>query len=279
MLIGAGTVVLILLSIVPVWNATSLLNDPNFVFWQGRSIPNAMIILFVCIVLLYIGTMVLFFRRSQEHHRTESTILMIVTIFISLVGLSLMMVSLPLRREVHRTYDNILHRCDYSEQTHRLYEYSEVLQNIRATPACAKEYSVEKCVGFSAAPPFTGFLKVMESKFRCAGFCYKPLPAAASNKKAVKKTAKKKAAMISASAALEVEDAELEGSKTTYPPTLFSDQKFQSSCESMAARDLKNTAIDIADQTLFMGIYFSSIACACGFLKLLGFCFRKKLDA
>ena len=62
--------------------------------------------------------------------------MMIANIFITLLGLSLMLLSLPLSRQSIETYNNLMHRCDYSEQTHRMYEYSQVLHNIRATPAC-----------------------------------------------------------------------------------------------------------------------------------------------
>merc|ERR1719155_351346 len=130
------------------------------------------------IILLYIVTIFAFFSYSRLTVRTEQTFMMIANIFITLLGLVLMLVSLPLSRQSIETYNNLMHRCDYSEQTHRMYEYSQVLHNIRARPDCAKKFSVEECDGYESAPPYTSFLKAMESDFRCSGFCFKANPLA-----------------------------------------------------------------------------------------------------
>ena len=53
--------------------------------------------------------------------------MMIASIFITVLGLGLMLMSLPLSRQAIDTYNNLMHRCEYSEQTHRMYEYSQVL--------------------------------------------------------------------------------------------------------------------------------------------------------
>merc|ERR1719454_1488368 len=133
-----------------------------------------MIIICVVIIILYCVTITTFFRHARPQVQTEQTIMMIANIFITLLGLSLMLLSLPLSQQSIDTYNNLMHRCDYSEQTHRMYEYSQVLHNIRRTPLCATKYSVEECAGYEDAPPYTSFLKALESDFRCSGFCYKP---------------------------------------------------------------------------------------------------------
>merc|ERR1719478_977072 len=163
-----------MLCVVPIWNAASLLHDDNYVFWSGRAVPLWLISLCVVIILLYVITILSFFTYSRPSVRTEQTIMMIANIFITLLGLVLMLISLPLSRQSIETYNNLMHRCDYSEQTHRMYEYSQVLHNIRRDPECAKKFSVEECVGYQDAPPYTSFLKAMETDFRCSGFCYKP---------------------------------------------------------------------------------------------------------
>merc|ERR1719454_2035383 len=122
-----------------------------------------MIIICVVIIILYCVTITTFFRHARPQVQTEQTIMMIANIFITLLGLTLMLISLPLSRQAIDTYNNLMHRCDYSERTHRLYEYSQVLHNIRATPDCAKLYSVEECDGFQEALPYTSFLKAMET--------------------------------------------------------------------------------------------------------------------
>jgi len=176
-----GTVLLSLLAIVPIWNAVALLHDFNYVFWAGRSIPTTTIIVCIAIVLLYLTTSSIFFRRAHASAQSEQSILMIGNIFITLFGLFLLMASMPLTRQAELTSSNLLHNCDYSDQTHRVYEYSQVLQNLRATPACAKKYSVEECAGYQTSLPYTAFLKNLETNFRCSGFCYRP-PVATSSK-------------------------------------------------------------------------------------------------
>merc|ERR1719240_1222968 len=167
-----------MLCVVPIWNAASLLHDDNYVFWSGRAVPLWLITLCVVIIVLYVITILSFFTYSRRSVRTEQTIMMIANIFITLLGLVLMLISLPLSRQSIETYNNLMHRCDYSEQTHTLYEYSQVLHNIRGMPDCAGKFSVEECAGFEESPPYTSFLKAMETDFRCSGFCYKPNPLA-----------------------------------------------------------------------------------------------------
>lgn len=168
-----GVVLLTLLCIVPVWNAIALLGDSNYTYWVGYTAPFWMITLCLSIVFLYAASVSMFFAHARPQVQTEQTILMIANIFVTLLGLTLMLVSLPMSRQSIETYNNLMHRCDYSEQTHRLYEYSQVLQNIRAQPECATKFSVEECAGYEAALPYTAFLKALETEFRCSGFCYR----------------------------------------------------------------------------------------------------------
>merc|ERR1719387_2168962 len=108
-----------MLCIVPVWNAFALLGDINYVFWQGRSVPTWMIALCFSIIVLYVLTIFAFFSYARPQVQTEQTIMMIANIFITLLGLVLMLLSLPLSQQSIDTYNILMHRCDYSEQTHR----------------------------------------------------------------------------------------------------------------------------------------------------------------
>merc|ERR1719329_1522107 len=169
-----GIFLMSLLCVVPLWNAIALMTDANFVFWVGRALPSWMMVLCLFLVVLYVITILTFFSYARPEVQNEATIMMIANVFITLLGLVLMLVSLPLSRSSVETYHNLMHRCDYSEQTHRMYEYSQVLQNIRSSPECMAMYSVEECVGYADAPPYTTFLKAIETDFRCSGFCYRP---------------------------------------------------------------------------------------------------------
>lgn len=294
---SVGCILLSLLAIVPIWNAFILLQDSNYIFWAGRRTPECMIASCVIIILLYAATVAIFFKKGHSSAHTEQSIIMIANIFITLFGLFLMVVSSPLTHQADLTYTNLLHRCANSEQTHRLYEYSQVLQNIRAQPECAKKWSIEECDGYEEAAPYTYFLKGMENNFRCAGFCYSPpAPVAAAVASSAPAPAAEGSAPASASLlstkrnarhvslitedaraekrSLETSDNELTA-ENVYPPTLFSDRNFQASCEGMAARDMKNFAGDIGQQTFYQGVYLVAIAVVTGFLKLLGFCANK----
>merc|ERR1719217_1852663 len=278
-----------MLCVVPIWNAASLLHDDNYYFWEGRVVPLWLITLCVVIIVLYVITIFAFFKYSRPSVRTEQTIMMIANIFITLLGLSLMLLSLPLSRQSIETYNNLMHRCDYSEQTHRMYEYSQVLHNIRATPACAAKFSVEECAGYEDAAPYTTFLKSMETDFRCSGFCYKqpaplvsaaavPAPAPAAKSSLLAHHHKHHQDHVTELALQQtgVKVGEPGAAPTyIYPPTLFSDANYKASCEGMAARDMRNFAGDIGFQTFYQGIYLVLIAIATGFLKLIGFCVRK----
>jgi len=293
------------LCVVPVWNAWSLMQDQNYVFWAGTTVPVWMILVCVGVLLLYIGTVMAFFGYSTPQAQTEQTIMMIANVFITLLGLSLMLVSLPLSRQAVSTYNNLMRRCDYSPQTHRVYEYSQVLQNIRQTPGCSDKYSVEECQGYEDAPPFTNFLKTLENDLKCSGFCFVPAatqapanapgpaPAGALTQLLRKWHKSKPAAhqdhvtglgLLQAdegtsSGRAQQEVQQPEGMKppvSRYPPTLFSDANYQASCEGMAARDMRNFAGDVGFQTFYQGIYLVLIAIATGMLKLVGFCAQRK---
>jgi len=282
-----GTLLLSMLSLVPIWNALCLLWDPNYIFWAGSKIPECMIVFCIIIVLLYPITVFGVFSRAGALVRTEQTIMMIASVFITLFGLFLMMVSLPLTQSAQQTYTNLLYRCDFAEETHRLYEYSHVLQNVRAQPECATKFSVVDCIGYQDAPPYTNMLKSMENHFRCAGFCYKRQFATNSSAAATVSalSVKQELRMLhrsdseaqqhSLAADADMNSLAGNGEVAMFPPTLFSDANFQASCEGMAAREMQNVAGDIGEQTFFQGLYLVLIAVITGFLKLFGVFFRK----
>lgn len=306
-----GCFLLAMLCTVPLWNAAALMESSNYVFWHGKTVPSYILILCLGVIVLYALTVVTFFQYARPQVQTEQTIMMIANIFITLLGLMLMLISLPLSRQSIDTHNNLMHNCEFSEQTHRMYEYSQVLQNIRSTPKCAAEFSVETCDGYESAPPYTDFLKAMETDFRCSGFCFnqKVVSAAAADSAEAPADAnatvsavasllhraggravrRHREVSVTPLALLSTERESLAPSAaqssiiaqpvSSYPPTLFSDANFQASCEGMAARDMKNFAGDIGYQTFYQGIYLVLIAVATGFLKLIGLCVRRDREA
>jgi len=209
-------------------------------------------------------------------------------------GLGLMLLSLPLSHQAELTYTNLMYRCDVAESTHRLYQYATVLQSIRVRPSCVTKNSVEECDGYEDAAPFTEILKGMESSFRCAGFCYTggctPAVSTLSLKQKIKKRYSNQITKLGGDAKLtpcdgvpcqsqtkatppcQQQTAEGVRMNSNYAPTLFSTSNYQASCEGMAARDMKNFAGSIGQQTFLQGLALVLIAVVTGFLKLLSFC-------
>jgi len=166
----------VLLLILPVWNAMALMTDANYVFWIGRRVPIWLAEACVIIFVLYLVTVLTFFRKSTASQHNHGNILLLANVFVMLLGMTLMLISLPLQRDTMDAYNSLMYRCESSDMTHRMFEYSQVLYNIRQSPECQELYSVEECPGYEEAAPFTNFLKAMESDFQCAGFCFRAVP-------------------------------------------------------------------------------------------------------
>lgn len=254
---------------IPIKNALALMVDTNYVFWIGRATPLMLIFVLAFIIGVYIFTTLAFFGSQRPVAQTEQIVMMFATIFTSFVGVTLMVFSLPLSRQATETYNDLMHRCDTSELTFRTYEYSQVLQKIRHTPECKLKRSVEECYGYEDAPPFTAFLKDMEENFRCSGFCYRPVTevAASQFEGAQLRHRRVKQASMTFLGTDSAEELARE-----YPLALFSQHEFKSSCEGMAARDMRNFVGDIGFQSFEHGIYLIGVGVVAGFLKLAGFC-------
>lgn len=315
--LGAGPALLGMVSLVPIWNAVALMEDVNYAFWHGRALPILTILLCLSVVALYAATAVVFFAHPRPQVPTEQAMVMMASTFVTLLGLALVLVSMPLSRQAAETYDNLTSKCDYSLETHRVYEYYQVLQNIRETPECARKYSVEECQGYEDAPPYTTFLKALESSLHCRGFCHRPVvlppPLVAGFAPAPAPSPAPEAAQSPAPALVPsglallsvpppprrgrkgprsavrgagtgallldvVRGAEQERASDVYPPTLFSDANFQASCDGVAAREMKNFVGGVGSQTFYQGVCLALAAVAMGFLKLLSLCVRKERD-
>lgn len=304
---AAGTLLMTVLCIMPVWNSAELLQNANYVFWAGRWVPQMLIFLTFGCVVLFVVTVVIFFKAS--HNRSEQTIMMLSNIFITLLGIVLLLMSMVLTHQSLVTYGNLLHHCDYSEETHELFHHSQWLQDIRRQPGCLDKESVEECVGFEAKWPYTGFLKNLESDFRCRGFCFKPLPpmpvsllstsSSLANSSMPPQRMPRQKSVLGTALLSEINDAStrttlfhgstlrqalVEASEESAiaaatsvgrdPLTLFSKAKYKNSCEGVAARGMRYFAGDIGNMTFYQGIYLIVIAILTGFLKICGFCVR-----
>lgn len=166
--VPVGTALLTLLAVVPTWNASEMLGDRVNVFFNGTAEPMMLAIGCVGTVFLYFVTSTCFFNSAH----TQQSVLLIGSVFISLLGLVLVTASLPLERRSLMTSNSLMVGCRTGVHTHHLYEYSMGLQQLRAQPDCKWRFSIEECKGFVEFPPYTQLLREIENRFRCSGFCY-----------------------------------------------------------------------------------------------------------
>lgn len=265
-----GLFMISMLVMVPIWNSVALLQDATFVYLSGPALPSLLIAVCLGVVVLYAITIFVFFQSSRPETQTEQTILMIGSVFLALLGVLLLLLATPLERSADNGYHSIWNNCQFDGRTRALYDESQALQTVRASPACAGMQSVEECGGYRETPTAM-VLKAMESDFKCSGFCFQRLTAAAAG------NATEESDEAAGGEAGGVSNDDLPAEMLSrYPPTLFGLANFQASCDGMAARSMRNFAGDVAVQTFYEGIMLVLVSIVIGFLKLIGFCGHRR---
>jgi Kef-type K+ transport system membrane component KefB len=162
------------MTLLPVFGGISLLLDPNYRFWNGSWFPFLSIAISVLVFLLAAVTAALLYRRARVQDLNESTMVIVATLFSALLGVSLLVVSLEASQGLNSTARELMQGCSsHGHNVHVLNDYSLVLANIRAQPACAAEASVELCAGYSENK-YTSYIKYLEQEFECGPVCSTP---------------------------------------------------------------------------------------------------------
>jgi len=295
--VGMGIVFLVLLCLVPMLNAVRLLQDPSSMFWLGPDLPMTLLWRCAAVIALYaIAVCFCLACASGPQAKVEQHVMFIANASIVLLGMALILSSVALSRQSMDTYLGLMRGCDHSLKAHRLHEYAQVLANIRTSRHCAPLYSVEECEGFEAAPPYTDYLKALESDLHCAGFCYAAPPGppggggggsfaaaprrrgpGASLLRARRRGQGAQGGRLAAAAAGRPGDRPGDGDEALAAPapTLFSRASYQAPCEGLAAREVRNVAGDVGVQTFYQGIYMVVLASALASLRLVASCMRK----
>jgi len=281
-----GFVVLALICLVPIWNAALLLSSSNYVFWAGVSVPVLMILFCVAVILLYLYLVHRLFNTSMSI-QSDQGIITVAHGFMTLFGITFLLFSLPLIRQSMETYNNLMYRCEYSDQTHGLAEYSQVLGDMRAMSDCRPQESVEMCVGYFSYSPYTKYLKNMEASMRCSGFCAKSTRSPAVppvNGTTVLTEFKGRlfqnrrvgsphsVGLLAAGTAPTASHVARRGSTSDAPLPLFSNRTTDAFCAGLAAQDFSSLSGSVGKQTFFHGIYLLVVAIVLGFQRLLGMC-------
>lgn len=167
-----GCLMLILTVIVPCWESKRLMADPTFVYFVGREYCLWTVLACLIAILTYSLMIVLLFGCARSEAKTQHSVFGIATTVITMLGLTMLLISQPLRYDSKAAYEELFFHCSDGPRTKKITEYAAVLQSLRSQPDCAKLESVEKCDGYHESQPYTGFLKELEATYMCTGFCY-----------------------------------------------------------------------------------------------------------
>jgi len=159
------------MSVLPIFGGISLLHDANYRFWKGSAFPFLAIFVAVAVFVLATVTAYVLYRRARQQDLGEATMVVSGSVFSALLGVALLVVSIESSQGLNRTADALMQGCSsHDHDVHVLNDYYTVLANIRASPACAKEASVESCAGYSENK-YTAYLRYMEQEFECGPVC------------------------------------------------------------------------------------------------------------
>lgn len=239
-LLCLGTLVMFNLLFIPTWNCVGLLRDPVLMYMIGST--TATWFLFCCILLLLICyvTLQMFLNGTKKEQRSEQSLIMISCIFLSTLGIMLILFGGPLQKDALIASREFFYNCRLGHRTSELFIAQEKLQSLRAVPSCAKLTSVMECEHFDtfSQMPEAQVLNAMESQYQCSGICE----------------------------GVNAKDEQI------YPPTLFSQADNKVSCDAMAARRIRNFAAEVSWQTVTQGIGLLVAAIFISFAQLIGFC-------
>lgn len=249
MMIITGVLTLAVLIFIPIWNSYYLWKDPIYAYFNEYWIPKGVMVCCLALWILGLLTINMFFVRVPFESVTESSILSLATIFLTMIGVVLTLYAQPLEKQASYTYMELWGNCQFGASTRPLYAVYQQLAVLRQDPVCAKMRSVEQCLSFKDYPYLkeAEVLKAMESEYQCSGFCYNP-------------------------------DPPVNTTFTPYPPTLFSRSNYKVSCEGAAARHVRFSVSSSASAFMHEGVFLILVSVAVGLLKLIGQC-RSQAEA
>jgi len=171
MMLYIGVAILVLILIMPVWDALRLLCDPIYRYFVGIQLPLLTILVCVLSIIGYVVGVHMFFAHANPETHTVQSVIMLMVIAVTALGSGLTMIAMPASTLTQTYYDNVVNNCNSSSKMKGLATYASDLASVRLTSSCKSQYSVETCSGFSKEEPYYSFLKVLESDYRCSGFC------------------------------------------------------------------------------------------------------------
>lgn len=243
MLITTSVLTLALLVFIPMWNSYYLWKDPIYTYFGGTWIPRGVFVNCTLVWVIGLVTVNIFFIRIPFEGISEGAVLSLAAVFLTLIGVVLTLYANPLQRQASTAYMELWGNCQYGAQSRPLMAVSQQLQILRAIPGCANQTSIEQCISFKDYPYLdeVAVLKAMENLLSCSGFCYTP-------------------------------PTPVNTTFIPYPPTLFSQNNYQVSCEGAAARHIRFFVASSATSFMQEGVFLILVSVAVGLLKLISYC-------
>jgi len=287
-----GLFIILALVMIPFWTACFLLNSSVFTFFAGYTLPICLLLLCVGLPFLFVATMIVFFQSAQDKHTTAYVMCIVGSIFFTLLGAALILISMPLSYQAKAVSGDILFNCKSAPRTMELYSTSNLLQQLRLQPSCTSAASIDSCPGYETNQ-YTKVLQEMERQLQCSGFCSNSssklglLQVSGSQTEFVSQEPVVIKSMRAAKGRLwaRLQDRVLGGSskaetskqapnrtstavKSSYPLTLFSQNRFGASCSGMTANLFSGFVGDVAHQIYIVGITLMILAVT---LSTMGF--------
>jgi len=319
-----GVVLLMVVSLNPVWDSAVLANSKTYVYFLGASLPIT-IIVFCCSVCGFFVLAMLLLAGCGRQKANLEPCMYLFTSTITVLGLGLLFFSQNLQLTGHATYHDLMASCNISARTVPLVNTYDVLLRLRLRPDCLQKESVENCKDFQPNQPYTDFLKQLELEDKCSGFCYvknqftigntsqPPLTAVLAQQAVFKvleskmgrkpgravRNAKRQETqgvfLLSANQTLsrsivgDGDDTPLwekipkgdgnteqnmmaTGWMDAYPPTLFTNANYKTTCQGAAAREIRFTAMESGYLMYLTGVALLVSAIIIGFVKTASLC-------
>lgn len=166
-----GFMMLLAAMALPVMCASVMLFDNDYRFWAGYKWPVLILLGCVAIAITYVVTAQLLLKYAVDEDRCEDTMKTGITTFLLLLGAFLLITSLLSNTSTVALVNRMSQGCLSSlPQSELLVDYSQVLYNIRLTPNCTDERSVEDCQGWSRNR-YTWYLSHLEREYQCGPLC------------------------------------------------------------------------------------------------------------
>lgn len=176
--VGFGVLSLLVLCFLPVWDAIALMNNFTYRYWHSIDVPLMVVLFSFGIVLLFwIIVEVLFHGLSTRNRVSTQTLVMVTALFLSILGVMFVVMSMPISRRSTRTYNDVIFNCDSAKDTRELRSRYIDLLLLRESEDCLGMETVEDCDGYEKDKSYDNYLKKLEERTRCSGFCVYEDPA------------------------------------------------------------------------------------------------------